>query len=575
MTLMPLRIGFFQFELSHPNNAPHIGMCLIAPDLTQDGHELDAYLVGARSVPEMLELIARRGYDLVGLDSIFPIDVVNLLKDTFPDLPVVVGGVNALALFLSSAADMAVVGPGRRAIKALAQALVGAGNGGALPRWPLDPAALRPVPNLFFRHGRHESGVGGEVEPGARGALAKAAIGRRIDHTGTIRRWDIEEEVLPYAPLLDWGYLGTGRKPEAAKKLLSIVPEFGCPYQEDALVLPQFAGVDAQESPSALLQHLELTEPAANAMRPFLANTGGCSFCVFRFQDYTLLDVEHTVDLLLTQIRHLQARVGARDFSLQTENPFRILRALLTRLGSEGISVERIAIRTIATILLAKADEFRRALAIANSQGTQIILQQIGFENFDQEHLDLFNKGITVADNRRAARLLGELKAEFGEAIEPFSGHGLILFDPWTTLESLARNVAAIEADAPYLLPAIGLQSKLVFYDPFNPIFRRARNDGLVVPSPHDYGWDFRFADPRTTDFVQMCLALERHLGKRLGIRADDEQRSSRGYRRLETELFRRALARYRADDGNPVALKAGFFELAGWIDGQVARAAS
>jgi len=573
MTLMPLRIGFFQFELSHPNNAPHIGMCLIAPDLARDGHELEAYLVGARSVPELIQLIERRGYDLVGLDSIFPIDVVNLLKDTFPDLPLVVGGVNALALFLSSAADLAVVGPGRRAIRALAGAMAGAGEG-ALPRWPLDPEALRPIPNLFFRLGRHEpGGSGSPSEPAARGALAKAAVGRGIDHSGTIRRWDVEEEVLPYEPLLEWGYLGTGRHPEAARKLLSIVPEFGCPYQEDALVLPQFAGVEAQESPSALLAHLDLSPRAVDAMRPFLANTGGCSFCVFRFQDYTLLDVERTVDLLLTQVRHLQARVGARGFSLQTENPFRILRPFLTRLASESVPVERLAIRTIATILLAKADEFRRALTIARTHGVQIVLQQIGFENFDQEHLDLFNKGITVAENRRAARLLGELKAEFGDTIEPFSGHGLILFDPWTTLESLARNVAAIEADAPYLLPAIGLQSKLVFYDPFNPIFRRARNDGLVVPSPHDYGWDFRFADTRTTDFVQMCLALERHLVKRLGYRASDEQLSSRGYRQIKNELFRRALDRYRQDDGNPAGQRAGFFELAGWIDGEVAKA--
>ena len=426
-------------------------------------------------------------------------------------------------------------------------------------------------PARFARQARLASADG----VAARGALAQAAVGRRIDHSGTIRRWDVEEEVLPYEPLLDWGYLGTGRHPDAARKLLSIVPEFGCPYQEDALVLPQFAGVEAQESPSALLKHLDLSPRAVDAMRPFLANTGGCSFCVFRFQDYTLLDVERTVDLLLTQVRHLQARVGASGFSLQTENPFRILRPFLTRLGSEGIAVERLAIRTIATILLAKADEFRRALAIARTHGVQIVLQQIGFENFDQEHLDLFNKGISVAENRRAARLLGELKAEFGDVIEPFSGHGLILFDPWTTLESLARNVAAIEADAPYLLPAIGLQSKLVFYDPFNPIFRRARNDGLVIPSPHDYGWDFRFADTRTADFVQMCLALERHLVKRLGFRAGDEQLSSRGYRRLENELFRRALDRYRQDDGNPEGLRAGFYELAGWIDGEVARAAA
>ncbi|HWN82841.1 MAG TPA: hypothetical protein VNM87_12140, partial [Candidatus Udaeobacter sp.] len=196
MTSMPLRIGFFQFELSHPNNAPHIGMCLIAPDLIQDGHELEAYLVGARSVPELTRLIQDRGYDLIGLDSIFPIDVVNLIKDTFPDLPMVVGGVNALALFLSSAADLAVVGPGRRAIRALAQVV--AAPEGDLPRWPLDPETLRSIPNLFFRLGRHQpADAGGPSDPTARGALSREAVSRPIDHSGVIRRWDVEEEVLP------------------------------------------------------------------------------------------------------------------------------------------------------------------------------------------------------------------------------------------------------------------------------------------------------------------------------------------------------------------------------------------
>ena len=559
---MALRIGFFQFELSHPNNAPHIGMSLIAPDLKRDGHEVDACLVGARHVPDLLRRIADRGYDLVGLDSIFPIDVVNQIKEAFPELPVVVGGVNALALFLASAADLAVVGPGRVAIRSLARAIESGGE-------------LDPVPNLYYRRGRHVPGGegGGADSPGA---LAAGARARPIDHTGRHRSWNVEEEVLPYVPLLDWDYLGTGREPAANLRLLSIVPEFGCPYQQDALALPGFAALHKDDSPAEILPHLDLAPLAAAAMGAFIANTGGCSFCVFRFQDYTLLDTGRTVDLLMTQVRHLARVAGVREFSIQTENPLRLLRPFLERLAADRVPVDRLAIRTMATILLAKADELRRALALAREHGTQIILQQIGFESFDQEQLDRFNKGISVADNRRAARLLTDLKAEFGDTLEPFSGHGLILFDPWTTPESIGRNLGAIAADAPFLLPAIGVQSKLVFYDPFNPIFRLAQKEGLLVPSPHDYGWDFRFADPRTADFVQMVLALERHLRKRLVARGeeidgDHDAVSSRGYRRLETELFRRALASYLAHGEDAAAQREEFFALARWVDQVVA----
>jgi radical SAM superfamily enzyme YgiQ (UPF0313 family) len=560
---MALRIGFFQFELSHPNNAPHVGMSLIAPDLVRDGHEVDACLVGARHVPDLLRRIEAGGHDLVGLDSIFPIDVVNQIKDAFPELPVVVGGVNALALFLASAADLAVVGPGRVAVRSLARALA-AGTG------------LDEVPNLYYRQGRHFPRGEGQ-RGGGPGALAAAASARPIDHTGRHRAWNVEEEVLPYEPLLDWDYLGSGREPAANRRLLSIVPEFGCPYQQDALALPGFAPLHKDDSPAEILPHLDIHPRAAAAMRAFIGNTGGCSFCVFRFQDLTLLDTERTVALLMTQVRHLQQVAGVREFSLQSENPLRVLRPFLARLAAMRIPADRVAIRTMATILLAKADELRRALVLAREHGTQIILQQIGFESFDQEQLDRFNKGISVADNRRAARLLAELKAEFGDTLEPFSGHGLILFDPWTTPESLGRNLGAIAEDAPFLLPAVGVQSKLVFYDPFNPIFRLAQKEGLLVPSPHDYGWDFRFADPRTADFVQMVLALDRHLRKRLAARgetdfdggpgSDQDSVSSRGYRRLETELFRRALASYLAHGADAAAQRQEFFALARWVD--------
>jgi hypothetical protein len=558
---MPLRIGLFQFELSHPNNAPHMGSCLIAPDLIADGHQVDACLVGAAHVPDLLERIDERGYDLIALDSIFPIDVVNQIKDAFPHLPLVVGGVNALALFLSSAADLAIVGPGRWAMRSLAGALA-------------SDASKAAVPNLFFRVGVHQAGVRGELsrhEERSMGALAAGAVARSIDHSGHTRRWDVAEETLPYGPLLDWDYLGTGRDPGAGRRLLSVVPEFGCPYMEDALVLPEFGAVEAGDSPGRLLDHLRLSPRAETAMQPFMENTRGCSFCVFRFQDFTIMDVERTVDIVLTQIRHLHRVTGALDFSLQTENPFRILRSLVTRLRAEGPALERLAIRTFAAVLLAKADEFRRALDVARQSGLQIVLQQVGFENFDQRHLDIFNKGISVEDNLRAARLLGELKQDYGDTIEPFTGHGLILFDPWTTIEDLDRNVRAIERDAPFLLPAVGINSKLVFYDPFNPIFRKARNEGLVVPWPRDYGWDFKFADSRTADFVQMVLALERRLQRRLAASGNQAATlSSRGYRTLETLLFRRALESYLAHDGDPAGQREGFVALSRWIDQEV-----
>ncbi len=524
-----MKVGLFQFEMSHPNQAPHIGMCLMVPDLKRQGHAVDAYLVARTHVEVWIEHVAAAGYGLVALDSIFPAGAVNRLKARVPEVPVVVGGVNAPGLFLASAADFCVAGAGRRALTLLVDALA-AGT------------TLDQVPNLFWR--RRD----------------------RVERSAVDLGWTLAGELEPYAPEVEWGYLGGERPAGANTHQLSVVAELGCVYQEDAAKNPIF--LDLAGAPRTGWAGVEMSERAERALSAYISNNRGCSFCVFRFQDFTHTPTAETVEQVIRQMDALAARYGARQFSVQSENPLRFLGALLDRLESRPYPVEALSIRTLPLILLQRGDALGRALTQARRMGITIVLQQLGFESFDDEHLARFNKGITAAQNRQVARQLATWAAEFPETLDALSGHGLILFDPWTSVGSLARNAAAIAADAPFLEPALSVHSRLVFYDPFNPIFRLADQAGLVVKSEQGFGWDFRFADAATADFVGMVHGLNAHLAKRLG--GSVPRLSSRGTLPQEPWIFRQALALYQEAGGEPAVLRRAFFDIAQEIDARL-----
>lgn len=474
---MSLRIGFFQYELSHPGNAPHVGMCLLLQDLRARGHEVDAALVHVAHIDDLVARIQDRDYDLVALDAIFTRPVVERLKRECPHPTFVVGGNNALGLALTAPIDHAVVGPGRRAFAAYIDAIE-RGEG------------LDGVPNLFRRD--------------ADGTL---------DHTGVRLEWALDAELDPFDPDLDWDYLGPDRPADANTRFPSVVPEWGCAFQADSLEGDAYQDLP-RELPSAFVSRLALTDRARAEVDPFLANTRGCAFCAFRFQPYTIDRGDLAADRAVRQMRALSTRYGVRTFSVQSENPFRFLDPLVDRLAAADFDVDAILLRTFPAILARSPEKVVTGIGRAVARGIRVQLQQLGFESFSGPELDHLGKGITVEENVAAARLLYDLDRRHGDAVEVFSGHGFILFTPWTTPEDVVGSIGIIESEAPFLRNAIALSSRLCFYDPVNPIFRLAEREGLVVETDQDYGLDFRFADPRTTMMAKLTLAIEGHLSR-------------------------------------------------------------
>ena len=130
---MPLRIGLFACELLYPDTPPHLGMCLFVNDLRESGAEVHPFLVNIAEAGRIPFIAREHKLDLVAMESIFPLQAVRRIKEGLGKTPLVLGGVNALTLFLHSPAEFAIVGPGRRAMAALVKALTGEGSLGQVP----------------------------------------------------------------------------------------------------------------------------------------------------------------------------------------------------------------------------------------------------------------------------------------------------------------------------------------------------------------------------------------------------------------------------------------------------------
>ena len=156
-----------------------MGMCLFVDDLQKKGIHCDTYIVKSDYINYIIPVIEKGNYSLICLDSIFTIDIINNLHKQFPFIPILVGGINAISLLAHTDVQYAVFGPGRTAINAFVDQYFGSKD-------------FYEVPNLFFKHGN------------------------QIMYSGKTQHWNLEMELFPYQPFLDWQYIGPDRNPEAS-----------------------------------------------------------------------------------------------------------------------------------------------------------------------------------------------------------------------------------------------------------------------------------------------------------------------------------------------------------------------
>jgi hypothetical protein len=164
------------------------------------------------------------------------------------------------------------------------------------------------------------------------------------------------------------------------------------------------------------------------------------------------------------------------------------------------------------------------AIEAAARTGSVLHLYLVGFENFDAEHLELFNKGYDVEANVRAIETLRRLGERFPDAFEyrRYRAHGIVLFTPWTSPESLLENARWMRKVRFDEVRAEAVRTRLRLY-PRLPLYALAEREGLLLTEwppgrtdrAFEQGYDastpWRFRDPRTEAIYQAANALHEH----------------------------------------------------------------
>jgi radical SAM superfamily enzyme YgiQ (UPF0313 family) len=169
----------------------------------------------------------------------------------------------------------------------------------------------------------------------------------------------------------------------------------------------------------------------------------GCSFCDVAADKgfYGKLDMQ----TVISQIHCLPQTPDGRKipFELINESPLADLPGLLREIHARRIRISQVNLTLRADWLMLGIHYLREALRLAGELGIYVLLSSIGFESFDDTILRNLNKGLSVAKNLQAIRLIRQLKEEFpaqlGYSRKAGANHGFIHPTAWDTKETSAQ----------------------------------------------------------------------------------------------------------------------------------------
>lgn len=348
----------------------------------------------------------------------------------------------------------------------------------------------------------------------------------------------------PFAPVTDAVVLGEPVNRDGSRPLVrkSLETTMGCPFSDPVAANPRFAGADLGADGITLR---------------------GCSFCLMG-GDYAAPPVEAILQASVEQVRYWQRHLPVLDeVVLRDQSALRYLPQLIERLQVEGLRPAGLLVPGRGDAILRYGAELRRAAELCHNSGWWFTIHLIGFESFSQAQLDLYNKGVTVAEYAEALTQMRALHRQFPDAFRLYA-HGassLILFNPWTTLEQLAENVRFCDEHALGPL-AHGLAlSRLRLY-PNLPLYWLARRDGLLLDGEvhetsalsagysREAKWRYRDARSEAVELLMQRLAPRARPEHQVGMLAAALQ-----------------WARERLGDAPLAELPAGLVEEIAWID--------
>jgi radical SAM superfamily enzyme YgiQ (UPF0313 family) len=256
---------------------------------------------------------------------------------------------------------------------------------------------------------------------------------------------------------------------------------------------------------------------------PQATNTKGCSFCNINLaEDYRF--VKGIARQVVEQIQHIQQQMpGKHEIILLDQDPFPFLPELFSLLLEENIPPLHLLIQARADLFLLRKEAFETSLESARAGGHGLTPFLIGFENFHQPTLDLYNKGVTVEMNIEVLNFLRSVAERYPDVYDRDRvSPGFILWHPWVSFGSLRTNIDLIKEVGFDEFRSEMALSKIRLY-PDIPFYWKAKEDDLLVENYSDRGLDsasrygypeeapYRFAEPEAqTAYTLLAILCRR-----------------------------------------------------------------
>lgn len=251
----------------------------------------------------------------------------------------------------------------------------------------------------------------------------------------------------------------------------------------------------------------------------------GCSFCATG--GVAREPAGETLRSVLAQLDNVLAtQPETARIQINDQNPFPYLVQLVERVGEHAKRPMEILIETRADWLLGALPVMERALQAAERTGHRILLFLMGLENLSQKELDLYNKGVTVAQNERAVLECRRLREKYPKGYSSTrAAFGFVLYNPWTELRDLALNVESAERVGLGEFRGQLTRAKLRLY-PDTALYYKAKHEGLLaerfaydaMDSARRYGYEaevpWRFKHLATDRAYGIHDAIHRVVGK-------------------------------------------------------------
>jgi hypothetical protein len=201
----------------------------------------------------------------------------------------------------------------------------------------------------------------------------------------------------------------------------------------------------------------------------------------------------------MEQAKFLQRKYGFKSFVIGSENPFRFIKQLIHQVVKENISIEILAIRSRVDLVNKNRRTLLKIVGLAKKNNFMISLQQLGFESFIQNDLDIYNKGYKVTENFKAVELIRKLKETAPRNFQD-GGHGFIGINPWITLRDLKKYCESA-GHMQFLFDLFRFGNGLILYDSCLPIYQKLKKDGLLIKYKTDLD-RWRFKDKNILRFI-------------------------------------------------------------------------